>query len=532
MSALEQIERQLLKSIAARAQPAERDARVESEYVARPVGVKRPRRRWRSLWSGGRLGVVLAAVVLAGGVAAAGVLLDQPSAPLAGRVPAGQQPGYAVAGGYRYRISLVPSLEVGQIGWCAAITTTSKSGQLESLGTGSCADAPTSGALLFAPQVGQGLSFVFTAASVHAIQLPRRRPVLTMSARLPFGYRAAVFQYVEPTDGLARVTSYEQFGIAALDASGEQIPYDGSGMPNEPTKSWGPGQTPAAGSCSVTARAGANLRFGVGSVVTSIVPAPPVVGAAFLPCLERNVRLDSTSPRSLPIDERVMQIYVLLNASDPSVPAPALPYMQPLPGHPGTLENPELPLPDALSSGMTARRVGNAWVAVIGGRTAEQRLAVLSQISLGPVNLKTSQTGGFESHGCSIRYRPAPGFTETGPPFAATPRLSYRFERTCASTTFYYDNRWPLTASIEKAAAPCPAQLARCVSSAAMRGLQVSKVPGHASERVVSIAGAERATAERIGQGWLIVTGGEGAAQQQLLLSRLTGHVVLAARRR
>ena len=60
----------------------------------------------------------------------------------------------------------------------------------------------------------------------------------------------------------------------------------------------------------------------------------------------------------------------------------------------------------------------------------------------------------------------------------------------------------------------------------------MSKVPGHASERVVSVGGTERATAERIAQGWLIVTGGEGAAQQQLLLSRLTGHVVSAAHRR
>ena len=532
MSALEEIERQLLKSVAARAQTAEWDARVESEYVAQPVGLERPRRRWRSLWSGGRLGVVLAVVVLAGGVAAAAVLLDQSSAPLAGRVPAGQEPGYAVAGGYRYRISLVPSLEVGQIGWCGAITTTSKSGQLESLATGSCGDAPTRGAPLFASQVGQGLSFVFTAASVHAIQLPGHRPVLTTSARLPFGYRAAVFQYVEPTDGLASVTSEEQFGIAAQDASGQPIPYDGSGMPNEPTRSWGPGQTPAAGSCSVTARGGANLTFGVGSVVTSIVPAPKIAGAAFLPCLERNVRLDSTLPRSLPIDERVMQIYVLLNASDPGAAAPALPYMQPSSSHPGIFNNAELPLPDALSSGMTARRVGLAWLVVTGGRSTEQRLAVLSQISLGPVNLKTSQTGGFESYGCWISYQPMPAFTETGPPFALTPRLSYRFERTCASTTFYYNNRWPLTASIEKAAVPCPAQLARCSGSAARRGLEVSKVPGHTSERVVSVGGTERATAERIAQGWLIVTGGGGAAQQQLLLSRLTGHVVSAAHRR
>ena len=357
--------------------------------------------------------------------------------------------------------------------------------------------------------------------------------MLTTSARLPFGYRAAVFQYVEPTDRLLSVTSGEQFGITALGASGEQIPYDGSGMPNEPTRSWGPGQTPAAGSCSVSARAGANLTFGVGSVVTSIVPAPRVVGAAFLPCLERNVRLDSTSPRSLLIDERAMQIYVLLNASDPSAPAPALPYMQPLPGYPGTLNNAELPLPDALSDGMTARRVGNAWLVVTGGRSTQQRLAVLGQTSLGPVNLKTSETAGFESHGCSISYQPTPAFTETGPPFGATPRLSYRLEHTCASTTFYYDKRWPLTASIEKTSTQCSAQpLGRCLSSTPRKRLAMSKVPGHASERVVSIAGTERATAERIAQGWLIVTGGEDAAQQELLLSRLTGHIVSEVHRR
>jgi hypothetical protein len=435
-----------------------------------------------------------------------------------------------VAGGYRYRISLVPSLQVGQIGWCGAITTTSKSGHLEDLGTGSCGDAPTRGAPLFASQVGQGLSFVFTAASVHAIQLPGRRPVLTASAGLPFGYRAAVFQYVLPTGRLPSANRDEQFGIAALNATGQRISYDGSGMPNEPTKSWVPGQTPARGSCSVTANSRAKLTFGVGSVVTSTVPAPELVGAAFLPCLERNVRLDSTSPRSLPIDERVMQIYVLLNAGDPSAPAPALPYMRPVPGHPGILDNAELPLPDGLRDGMTARRAGNPWLVVTGGRSTQQRLAVLSQISTGPVNLRPSQTGGFESHGCSISYQPTPGFTETGPPFGARVHLSYRLERTCASTTFYYDNRWSLTASIEKAAAQCPAQpLPRCISSTAKGRLEVSKVPGHARERVVSVEGTERAMAERIAQGWVIVMGGEGAVQQQLLLSRLTGQIGLTA---
>jgi hypothetical protein len=533
MSAIEEIERQLLESVAARAQQTQHAASVVGEDVVRPAAAPRNQGslRRRRLWSRGRLGVALAAVVLGGGVAAAAALLDQPSAPLAGRVPPGQQPGYAIAGGYRYRISLVPSLQVGQIGWCAAVTTTSKSGQLEDLGTGSCDDAPTSGAPLFAAQLGQGLSFVFAAPSVHAIQLPGHDRVRTISAGLPFGYRAAVFEYTAPPGGrLPRRASNEQFGIAALGTNGQQIPYDGSSMPNEQTLIWGHSQTPVRGSCSVTADPGARVTFGVGTVVTSIVPAPILVGGAFLPCLERDVRLDSSSPTSLPINKRVMQIYVLLNAGDPSAAAPALPYMRALAGHAGIFNNAELPLPDALSDGMTARRAGNAWLIVVGGRSTKQRLAVLSQIAIGHVNLHTSQTGGFQSHGCSLTYQPSAGFIETGAPFGATPSRSYRLQQICASTSFYYDSRWPLIASVARATARCPAEpLDPCTRATRSTRLQVSKVKGHAGERVVSIAGTERATIERLARGWLVVTGGRGAAQQQLLLSQLNGHIASTA---
>ena len=526
MSALEEIERQLLDSVAARAVSTRQAPPEDSEAVESASAPRNGRRR--SPWSSGRLGVVLAAAILAGGVAAGAVLLDQPSAPLAGRVPAGQQPGYAVAGGYRYRIWLVPSLQVGQIGWCAALTTTSKRGQPEDLGTGSCDDAPTSGAPLFAPQLGQGLSSVFTTAGVHAIQLPGRRPVLTSSDGLPFGYRAAVFEYVQPIAAPPRRTSGEQFGMLALNAAGGQIAYDGSGMPNEPTRTWGQAQKPVRGSCSVTADAGAKLTFGVGTVLTSIVGAPHVVGGAFLPCLERDVRLDSSSPTSLPINERVMQLYVLLNANDPSAPAAALPYMHPLTGHPGVLNNAELPLPDALSSGMTARRAGNAWLVIVGGHSTQERLTAISQISLGSMNLRRSPTGGFESHGCSLNYHAGGGFIETGPPFGATPSLSYRLNRTCASTTFYYDSRWSLTASIQRATPQCPTQpLIVCTNATRPKQLHLRKVQGHPSQQIVSIAGTERATIERIAGGWLTVTGGKDAAQQQLLLSRLTGEIAV-----
>jgi hypothetical protein len=529
MSAIEEIERQLLDSVAARAVPPEHADRVESQpsaWPAAPPRHARQRRRRSPRFRGRGLGVVALAAVLLGGVGAAAVVLDPRSAPLAGRVPAGQPPGYAVAGGYRYRISLVPSLQVGQVGWCAAITTTSKSGQPEDLGTGSCGDAPTSWAPLFAPQLGQGLSSVFTTASVHAIQLAGRRPILTTSAGLPFGYRAAVFQYVLPLHLSSVAASGEQFGIAALAATGHQIPYDRSGMPNEPIRMWGHAQTPPRGSCSVAANPGAKLTLSVGSVVTSVVPAPDIAGSASLPCLERNVRLDSISPTSLPTNERVMQIYVLLNASNPSAPAPALPYMRPLAGHPGILNNAELPLPDALSNGMTARRAGNAWLLVTGGHNTQQRLAVLNQISLGPLNLRTSPTPGFESHGCSLTYQPTGGFNETGAPVGATPQLRYRLEHICASTTFYYDSRWPLTASVERVTAQCPAEpLIPCTQTKRPTRVQFSQVQGHSSERIVSIAGTERATIERIARGWLLVTGGQGAAQQQLLLTRLSARI-------
>lgn len=225
-----------------------------------------------------------------------------------------------------------------------------------------------------------------------------------------------------------------------------------------------------------------------------------------------------------------MQIYVLLNAKDPSAPAGSLRYMRPLTGHPGILNNAQLPLPDALSNGMTARRAGNAWLVVVGGRSTQERLTALTQISLADVNLRASQTSGFESHGCSLSYEPTTGFTETGPPFGATPGLSYRLDRTCASTTFSFHSRWPLTASAERATTQCPAApLIPCRDANRPTRLGVSKGQAHAGERIVSIAGIERATVKRVVRGWLIVRGGKDAAQQQLLLSRLGGNIALGS---
>ena len=529
MSAIDEIEGQLLQSVAARA----RTSPAADGHLHPPANAPGPTRRFRrNRWPlprGWRIGIILAAIALAGGGAAAAVLLDEHSAPLAARVPAGQQPGYAVAGGYRYRISLVPSLQVGQIGWCAAITTYSRTGQQQSL-AGSCDDAPTAGAPLFAPQLGQGLSFVFTTPGVHAIQLPGHRPVLTITAAgLPFGYRAAVFEYLQRPGRAGSTTGGEQFGIAALDSTGRPIPYDRSGMPAEPVVSWGHTQAPRTGSCSVTAKPGAPLTFGVGSAVTAVIPAPHVVGGAFLPCLERDVHLNSSSMTTFPISERVMQIYVLLNAQDPTRSPPALPHMHALSGHSGVLNNASLPLPDALSNGMTAQRVGNAWLTVIGGRSTQQRLDVLDQIKLGPVRLATPRSIPIApSHGCTLTYRPIGGMIATGQSTGSDAQLSYTVAHTCLDVNFYYQARWPLTAAVVLSKSTCQRlpYVTRCPAPrTSRRETQIRAVPGHPNDYTVSSAGAPTKTIQRLGRAWLIVSGGHGSGQQQLLMSRLSVHI-------
>ena len=512
MNALEETERQLLAAVAARHATSDPASVPASEFkdAAKPRRPRWVRRRGR----GSRIVILLIALALLGGAAtAATLLIGQHSAPLSGQVPRGQQPGYAVAGGYRYQISLSPALQTGQIGWCAAVKTFARSGAPEDLGTGDCEDAPTSGSPLFDAQVGEGLSFVFTTSTIRAIRVPGNGTILTLTdGQLPFGYRAAVFEDQLPSTSAADLTP--------IDATGKAILPDRSGMPIEPVKTWGHAAEPAKGSCALSAKPHARLSFGVGSVLTAIFPAPAIVGGGFLPCIERNVRLDSTSATSFPISERVMQAFILLNAKDPRAAAPQLPNLHELPDHSGVLDNPTLAVPDTLSNGMTAKRVNHAWLVVVGGHNTNERLAALDGLETGPVILQA--TRAFSTHhatSCTINYRPSNGLVKTS--------QNSGHNGDCASASFYYRQRWPLTARAIRTSQcqnPPPILPGLCPQNRPdPQTTAIKPVPGHRNEYTVALRGGRSiTTVQHHKRAWLIVLGGKNAAQQQTLINRLS----------
>jgi hypothetical protein len=535
MSAIEEIERQLLASVTTRRAtvsstvPTEAPPDAAGDPADRPLAPPPARRpRGRIPMGGWRILVLVGSLALVGGAAtAATLLLGQRSAPLAAKVPPGQPPGYAVAGGYRYEISLVPALQTGQIGWCGAITTFSRSGARANL-AGGCDAAPTSGSPLTGALLGEGLSFVFTTSAVRAVRPPGRRPVLTRSANLPFGYRAAVFEYIYQRGDAGS----GPVGLTPLSSTGQVIGLDGSGMPVEPVRSWGPAARPIEGSCSLSAGAGAGLTFGVGSVVTSVIPAPAVVGDAFLPCIERNVRLNSSSVTTFPISERVMQAFVLLNAKDPTAVPLELPNLHTLPGRPGVYDNPSIALPDALSNGMTAKRVGHAWLTVVGGRNTQQRLAALKGLEVGPVVPRpgASPSASPGEPRCGISYRPVNALVETAQRSATERGICWR-------SNFYYRQRWPLTADLVLSTGRCQIVLGFPADCAPrhrrpLASRQVNPVRGHPDEYTVSIPGLLSALVRRLQRSWLIIYGGEDTHQQQLLLSRLSTTIAPSAEAR
>jgi hypothetical protein len=320
------------------------------------------------------LALVAAMLVLTGSATAALMLAGERSAPLSGVVPAGQVPGSALVAGARYDIQIAPSIWAGQIGWCGAIGTGPRSSPLDS-GIASCdATAPTATDPLFgiAPGfVGRGLAYVLTGPSVAAVRIPGFGTVLTRAdARLPYGFRAAVFNLRGPT-ALARTV--------ALNRSGQVIS-GRSGLPVEPTRSWFAGQPSVAGACSLSARRDSPIELGSGTVVTSLRPARSIIGRAFLPCVEVDVGLPAAGGTGSDF-----QAAVLLDAADPgALPAP-LPGMEPVARHPGVFDRSTGDPAPIMSLGASAERIGRAWLVVTGGRTLSQRLTVMNGLRVGPV---------------------------------------------------------------------------------------------------------------------------------------------------
>jgi hypothetical protein len=371
-------------------------------------------------------GLLLAAglLVISGSAAAAITLSGERSAPLSSIVPGGQQPNTALVAGDRYTIQITPSLQAGQISWCTSIRTYKRSGRPDDLGTGTCDDAaPTTGAPVFGTDNidnGGGLSYVFTSSRVAGVRIAFGPTVLTrLDPRLPYGYRAAVFEYKPPAGRFVNIgiPGGASGLVTALDRSGHVIAEDSSGPPAEPTRSWPYPGRPAAGTCSLSPRPGTGLETGSGTIVTSIVAAPAIVGEAFLPCIDTDLYL-ARGPRR--VDQAAgpgtrLLAAVLLNATDPGARPADLPDMRTVAGHPGIYDRPGAELPTLnVNPGLTAKRVADAWLVVAGGAGTGQRITALDDLAVGSVTIAGLPSTPAATAGalCHIGNRPLGGMPE------------------------------------------------------------------------------------------------------------------------
>jgi hypothetical protein len=328
--------------------------------AAGPAPATAPGRRRRA-----RLLVLVAAALAVSGTATAAVLGlggDEPSAPLTGTVPRAP-----LTASSRYVISLAPDLRVGAAGWCATLAY--EIGGERGAGRGCGPAAPGA-----APQVTGGamtmgrdqlIAYAVVDRRVATIRLhDGRRITPRPDPRLPFGWRGAV-AFLPTVHG--RVT-FEDTGMTFLDAAGAPIGQeaqrvagtDTAGTSRLPTQEIDPHRPPRA-RCAIRHDDLPHLT----PLTQEIVRGPlarrvDVNGRAFRAC----------GAAAFQLGRHRLRAAVLVDAAGPAhAPAP-LPGATTAAGGPGTVTT---------SGGMAGRRLGNAWLVVAGGTSAE-RLRLLAAV--------------------------------------------------------------------------------------------------------------------------------------------------------
>jgi hypothetical protein len=372
----------------------------------------------------------LASLIACASAAAAIVSLSgHTSQPLAGQVPGshvvGTQRGVQPESGDTYRITVAPDLQAGDAGWCTDILYSAGGKPAE--GSGGCETGgsyPTISRPVFgsfahwgfpasAPS-GDTVGYVLTGPSVPAIRIGSRTILARSQPGLPAGDKAAVFflpaksppvmvppagtpypydirvPSVDPylvrlsKSGKARPPAHpallRAIPILALNDAGQVIRYGSAKQTALGTvRFWersasranrlhGISRTPRPGACTISQHGPTHLTPIFGRTVQRIVARPDIQGQAFLSCLDTYYTLDRWPLRAA----------VLLDAHDPGGTLTSIPGARAVPGHPDTVNVPLGTLPGAI----TARREGNAWLVVQGGRNETQRLQALRALRI------------------------------------------------------------------------------------------------------------------------------------------------------
>jgi hypothetical protein len=360
--------------------------------------IEEARRRQRNRWlrRGGAglavLGAVTLGAILSGGGQAGGAHHRRPPASLR---PA-PFPSPRTAAQARSELIVEPAETAGDTGICT---------QELGGGGGSCGGPyPGAGRPLFGdggytsyPQgripAGGRWYFALTAPGVAAVRVSGvgTFPALADPGHIPAGDRVAVFHLRggmratvvppgaprETLESIRGIKGTRAVTITPLDGSGHamrQSSVEGAVGGAERVRFWQRPKPQATGRCGVSMPRLPGVRAQFGEVSATLAGTPGTIGPAFSSCLDTYYAVPGSG----------LFVSVYLDARHPGVRPQAL-WGTPVPGRPSLIQVGE-GVPGMGSPGfdapMLARRVGDTWLAVDGGRSLAQRIQILQALRL------------------------------------------------------------------------------------------------------------------------------------------------------
>jgi hypothetical protein len=263
-----------------------------------------------------------------------------------------------------FNVRLVPTLKVGQAGWCAVVEEHGVTGG------SACGGVPTpSSPFLQVYGWGEGCSHVSTTIAVTtprvaAVVIDDGPHVATEPVPgLPYGLRAARILTPAETPAQCHARGIADSTPKPLDAQGRSIANKWVTVPSQgKVSAWRYPGRPSEGACALHAKGISGLSVSSGEVASSIRPFPGhIVGHAFLPCAATVFQLRQLHLKAV----------LVLDAENPNARAAALPDFKPVRGAPGFLSE----------GGLTARRARKGWLIVGQGSGLDERMSLLRHLS-------------------------------------------------------------------------------------------------------------------------------------------------------
>jgi len=334
--------------------------------------------------------------------------------------------------GQHYRVVFAPILNAGEAGWSGVVVFGSSSGQSAGLGfvgrSYTSASTPVVAANTYGGRAGPAprgdvVDWLLTAGDVAAVRVGSQTIQTRTTPDIPAGDRVAVFfepatgppilvpppgtklpYYVSapaigrpsrPTRTQATGTAAGQHGIITeqvpqvrvrtitpvpLAASGQVIVATPAPLapiwppiltwnihPNSPGNPTGIPTHPRSGACEIAQHGLPTLKPEWGADVEAVQPVANATGELLLSCNDTEYNFDH-SP---------LTVTILVNAQRPGAGPGPIPGTTPVVGEPGIVAG----------DGEAARRIGNAWLLVNGGRDLHDQLEILHALTIAKLAL-------------------------------------------------------------------------------------------------------------------------------------------------